>query len=286
MSFSFTFDLEDHRPNPMHEKRYHEMTRLVLGILDDYKIKGSFFIVGEVAEQEPELIREIESLGHEIGFHSYRHRALTKEDPNVFRSETDYGKKYLEDLAGCHVRGFRAPILSLTRESVWTVDVLQDLGFTYSSSILPASNPLYGFKGLPEEPFFWPNGLLEIPVPVASVAGYNIPFLGGFYFRYLPLFLIKSKLSKLTDRGHSWTYLHPYDFDCEEKFFKIKGASLPVSLLLWFNRRNTETKIRLLLDFILTDSTIMSFRENIDNGHFKRAIHLNEDFLENLPERA
>ena len=85
------------------------------------------------------------------------------------------GKHFLEDLTGQEIIGYRAPVFSLTNQTIWTLDILNELGFVYSSSVLPASNPLNGFPNTPKTPFYWANGLLEIPVPVAQIGPFTIP---------------------------------------------------------------------------------------------------------------
>ena len=112
--------------------------------------------------------------------------------------------------------------------------------------MLPTSNPLHGFPGLPHQTFKWSNGLLEIPASVGKVGGITMPYLGGFYFRYLPMSIIKSQLKRADKKSPLWTYCHPYDFDAQEKDWRIKGAPTAVSILLWLNRKNTFKKLESL----------------------------------------
>src|SRR5580704_11985542 len=114
---TFTLDLEDHCPSPNPNPRYPAITERILDFLDDRKVKGTFFVLGEIAEQHPELIRDIHRRGHEIGFHTYAHVPLNKEDPDRFREQTRRSKALLEDLTGEEVLGFRAPCFSLTPET-------------------------------------------------------------------------------------------------------------------------------------------------------------------------
>ncbi len=239
----FTLDLEDHRPSDAYEKRYPTVTRAILDFLDERTISATVFVLGRLAVDEPDLIREISNRGHEIAFHTFAHVPLTQESPDRFRHETAEHKKRLEDLVGQSVIGFRAPTFSLTYDTQWAVDVISDLGFSYSSSVLPAKSPLYGFPGAPDLPFRWPNGLLEFPVPLARLGPLAIPFLGGIYLRYLPSWLVQYFLKAGAGQQCYWTYCHPYDFDHEEAYFRIEGTSAIVSILLWFNRRNAFKKL-------------------------------------------
>lgn len=262
-SLTFSLDLEDHRAERSGPPRYAHMTRRILDFLDEIDVRGTVFAVGEVAEAEPDLVREIARRGHEVAFHSYRHRPLTSETRDRFRDETRAGKALLEDLTGAPVAGFRAPVFSLTRRSAWTVDILEELGFVYSSSVLPARHPLHGMPEAPRGPFRWPGGLLELPVPLASLGPWSLPFLGGIYLRYLPDGVIARLRGKASDQL-LWTYCHPYDFDPGEPFCRIRDAALWVSVLLWFNRRNSFAKMRKLL----SGGSALPFREQIESGRF------------------
>src|SRR5580698_7891709 len=170
MPITLTIDLED--PTERHEPdgRYVAMTRRILDMCDELKCRATFFVIGRVAEAMPSLVQDIASKGHEIAYHSHAHVALTEEDPARFHSETRADKDRLQQLTGKSVDGFRAPNFSLTPKSRWAVDVLGELGFRYSSSIMPTGISLYGFTNAPVTPFRWPNGLIEFPLPVAGLA--------------------------------------------------------------------------------------------------------------------
>lgn len=267
---TFTLDLEDHRSSIKYEKRYPEIIHQILRLLDQNSVKGTFFTVGEIAKNDPQLIKEISNNGHEIAFHSYDHKQLQFENADNFKCETALGKQLLEDITGVKVIGYRAPVFSLSKQTLWALDILHELDFKYSSSVLPASNPLNGFSSAPRTPFFWPNGLLEIPVPVAKLGSVTIPYLGGVYLRYLPSSIIKRLVEKNLEQ-HLWTYCHPYDFDSNEPFFRIKGASLLTSLILWFNRSNTENKILYLLSLYEKEGQAMTFSEQYKNNTFNDA---------------
>ncbi len=247
-SLTFTLDLEDHRPDETLPKRYPEITEKILVFLEERHIKATIFTVGTLAEKDPDLVKKIHRAGHEIAHHSYDHTTLDRQTPETFREETKRTKHTLEDLIGEQIHGYRAPVFSLTRKTLWAVDILKELGFSYSSSVLPVANLLHGLSGAPSSPFRWSNGLLEIPAPLARIGALSMPYLGGFYLRYLPFSFVQNQIRKAPENDTLWIYCHPYDFDPTEKNWKIKGASIPVSLLLWMNRRNTFKKISKLAD--------------------------------------
>ena len=244
----FSLDLEDHTGRYDAGARYVENAKSYLDYLESIAIRGTFFTVGLVARHAPQLLREIAARGHEIACHSLNHTPLPKQTPQAFRDATATARHLLQDVTGQSVEGYRAPIFSLTRQADWAPGILSELGFAYSSSVLPSTNPLFGFDGQPEVPFTWPSGLIEFPVVLGSVLGKRVPFLGGFYLRYLPQSVIRRSMARLPVGAQAWTYIHPYDIDHAEKDWRMAETATWVSLLLWFNRRGTIDKLDRLRD--------------------------------------
>jgi polysaccharide deacetylase family protein (PEP-CTERM system associated) len=242
---TFTLDLEDHRPPGRAGRRYPAVTRQILGLLGDRGVTGTFFVVGEVAEADPGLVREVAAAGHEVALHGWRHVPLTELDPSGLRADLRRGRSLLEELAGGPVVGFRAPTFSLTAATTWATEVLAEEGFTYSSSVLPTANPLHGFPGAPADPFLWPSGLAELPVPVAGLGPVAVPYLGGTYLRLLPRRLTAAAHAR-GGRRVPWTYVHPYDADAGERFWVVPDAGW-LSPLLWVGRRGVLAKVEALL---------------------------------------
>lgn len=267
----FTLDLEDHRPDASYIKRYPQVTRHVLDFLEERNLRATVFVLGRLAREEPALIQEIDARGHEIAYHSATHVHLTHDTKANFLSQSMADVSYISELIRKPIYGYRAPAFSLTPKSLWVIDCLQQLGFKYSSSVMPVANPINGYPGAPREPFLWPNGLLEIPAPVATYGPLSLPFLGGIYLRYLPTRLIKYFLTHGDSAQAYWLYCHPHDFDNDERFFKIEGTSLIVSLLLWFNRAGTFRKLDNLLPRQILGSAGNCFKEKIDNGDYANA---------------
>jgi len=263
-ALTFTLDLEDHRARRDTPARYPAITRELLPWLAQLGVRGTFFVVGEVAAAEPALIREVAAHGHELALHSYDHKPLTMVTPAQFRDDTLRGRDLLRDISGQAIVGYRAPVFSLTPASRWAVAILAELGFVYSSSVLAAPHPLYGYPGLPSVPFRWPEGLLELPAPLASLGPWRLPYLGGFYLRYLPLTLIQWLRTRATQEELPWTYCHPYDFDVDESFTPIRDAAWWVSVLLWCRRRGTRGKLARLL----AAGCELPFVEQIARGDF------------------
>ena len=268
---AISLDLEDHRPSLDFPKRYPDITRRLLDLLAERGIRATVFVLGRVAKESPELIREIAERGHEVAYHSAQHVHLTYENIDNFIGESTHDLKYISDLIGMEVRGYRAPAFSLTPKSAWAIDAIKTLGFKYSSSVMPVKNPINGFPGAPRQAFYWPNKLLEIPASVAKVGPVSLPYLGGIYLRYLPMVFIRYLLRHEPTTEEKWIYCHPHDFDHEEAFFQIEGTSFLVSVLLWFNRRGTFDKLMRLLPDEVSPNIPQTFAEKLDAGSYANA---------------
>lgn len=244
---TFTLDVEDYA-GPLDPPRAPKITRDVIAFLAERGVRGTFFVVGELAQQHPDLVRDIAAAGHEIGLHAFRHEPLPSLEPGTFRTDSIRGKALLEDLCGSEIVGFRAPQFSLVESTVWAAEILAEVGFRYSSSVLPARSPLYGFPGQPRVPYRWPSGLVELPCPVVSFGPFPNPYLGGVYFRVLPWRAIRYGRRRSQPAEILWTYCHPYDFDADEPFRRRPGLGLAKSRLLWLNRRGMYGRIARLLE--------------------------------------
>ncbi len=235
---SFTLDFEDLRTDPsVQEERVVLVTDRILGKLRERGIRGTFFCVGELAEQHPALMRRIVADGHELGVHGYQHIPNDLLGPERFRSDNEKAKAILSDIAGAEVVLYRAPQYSLVPSTPWIPEILTELGFIASSSVLPAHSPLYGWPGAPTTPFRWPSGLIELPSPVTKLGPMTFPFLGGTYLRLLPSAIRKRGVRSSDPASVLWTYCHPWEFDPDEKFYVYEHGGWLVSRIGWLNRR-------------------------------------------------
>jgi polysaccharide deacetylase family protein (PEP-CTERM system associated) len=185
----------------------------VLELLDGLGTKATFFFLGRLARDTPGVLKEAARLNHEIACHSYLHLRVFGITPQEFRQKLETAKKRLEDVSGNGVFGFRAPDFSITRASLWALDILRELGFAYDSSIYPIGmHDVYGIRDT--DPFIHkhPNGLIEFPLSTLSVFGRRFPFGGGGYFRLYPLFLTKRCVAAVNRVGQPCMfYIHPYE---------------------------------------------------------------------------
>ena len=189
-------------------------TRIVLDLLQEENIKATFFCLGWVSMRHRELIKEISSYGHEIACHGLMHKPITELSPKVFREYTYQAKDMLEDITGTKVSGYRAPTYSITTKTLWALEVLEELGFDYDSSIFPIYHDNYGIPSAPRFPYRIESmKLVEFPISTVKVFGYNLPVSGGGYFRILPYFITNLGLGTINREGKPFIfYIHPWEF--------------------------------------------------------------------------
>ncbi len=158
------------------ESRVERNTHVLLELFERHRVRTTFFVLGWVAERVPGLIKELHRGGHEIACHGLTHELVYKQTPQVFRQETQHSKSLLEDLTGAKVRGYRAATYSITADSLWALDILEELGFEYDSSVFPVRHDLYGIPGASRQPFRVASGrLLEVPLTTVRVFGQHLP---------------------------------------------------------------------------------------------------------------
>jgi polysaccharide deacetylase family protein (PEP-CTERM system associated) len=149
------------------------------------------------------------------------------------------------------VRGYRAATYSITGQSLWALDILEELGFEYDSSIFPVRHDLYGIPGCSRRPFRVASGrLVEIPLTTVNVAGQSFPCAGGGYFRLLPYSLFKWALHRVNQRDQMAAvfYCHPWEIDPHQP--RIDGLPFKSRFRHYTNLDATEARLeKLLTDF-------------------------------------
>ncbi len=190
-------------------------TDKILKILAARQIKASFFVLGDIAEKEPELIRRIAAHGHEIALHGYAHKRVYRMTPTEFRQDLQKALDIITPMIKCKVLGFRAPEWSIRDDSAWALEILCEKGFLYDSSMAPL--PFIGNQDYPDIPYVHKleGGVLtEFPPLVAQTFFTNLPVGGGWGLRVFPYQIIKAAINKLNERGLPATiFLHPFEFD-------------------------------------------------------------------------
>lgn len=205
------------------ESRVVPATHLLLGILREYGVRATFFVLGHVADRQPALIDAICAEGHELGIHGYYHRFVYRLTPSAFDGEVGRSMEAVMRVNGEVPQGHRAPYFSVNATTPWAFDVLARHGLRYDSSVFPTRNMLYGFPGAPRLPYrVAENALWEIPASTVRWAGKTWPMAGGFYVRALPYTVTRWALRRLQQAGEpAILYIHPWELDLGQRYNQV-----------------------------------------------------------------
>jgi polysaccharide deacetylase family protein (PEP-CTERM system associated) len=210
------------------ESRVVSSTHRLLELFARHQVRGTFFILGWVAERFPSLVREIASCGHELASHGFHHQLIYTLTAEQFRDDVRRAKGAIENAGGCQVRGYRAPSFSIVRSSLWALDVLIEEGHSYDASIFPVHHDRYGIPDAPRHPHVIrraAGSIVEVPGSTVRVGGTNLPIAGGGYFRLLPYAVTKWGITRANAAGEPVVfYIHPWEIDAHQ-------PRLPVSRL-------------------------------------------------------
>jgi len=218
----------------------------VLELFAGAGVKGTFFTLGWVAEQHPDVVRRIADSGHEIASHGMRHVRVWSQTAQEFRDDVTRAKKLLEDVTGHSVRGYRAASWSLDQRTPWAHAMLWEAGYSYSSSIYPIAHDHYGVPTAPAQPFYLESvDMLEIPATTVRFAGRNWPAAGGGYFRLLPLAASKWLLRRANEHMPAVFYFHPWELDPAQP--RVPGASARARFRHYVNLHRFEPRLKALL---------------------------------------
>lgn len=220
----------------------------ILTLLDAEDIKATFFTLGWIAERYPSMIRRIVASGHELASHGYEHRRASEQSREEFHFDVSRSKAILEDIGSVPVLGYRAPSFSIGLKNIWALDVLQEAGYRYSSSIYPISHDHYGMPDAPRFAFYpcGIDGLLELPITTLRVMKKNLPSGGGGYFRLLPYQVSRWLIRQvnLKDRQSGIFYFHPWEIDPAQP--RQKGIGMKVQFRHYINLHRTESRLKAL----------------------------------------
>jgi polysaccharide deacetylase family protein (PEP-CTERM system associated) len=200
------------RPTPAVVNATHRL----LDMLDEVGVRATFFVLGNVAETYPELVREVVQRGHEIGSHTHSHELIFRMTPAAFKTDMERSLAQLQDLAGQPILGFRAPEFSVGHLQHWCFEILAELGFRYDSSVFPLSQARYGISEASRYPFVIATSsgtIYEYPLATWDIGRFRLPVAGGSYFRLLPGRLLRRALNDIDASGRTAVlYFHPYEF--------------------------------------------------------------------------
>jgi peptidoglycan/xylan/chitin deacetylase (PgdA/CDA1 family) len=120
----------------------------VLEILDEYGVKGTYFAEAWSLGIYSDVVRDMISRGHEIGWHAYQHEiwdALSpEEEVENFQKSVDAAAEF-----GIKYKGFRPPGGTFTDT---TIKLMRQHGFKYIS---PLKDKILTREGITIFPFKW-----------------------------------------------------------------------------------------------------------------------------------
>jgi polysaccharide deacetylase family protein (PEP-CTERM system associated) len=220
----------------------------ILALLDEKQAKATFFTLGWIAERYPAMVRHIVSNGHELASHGWAHQRVSDQEPQEFLDDIVQSKALLEDISGQKVLGYRAPSFSIGSNTLWALDLLEEAGYRYSSSIYPIRHDHYGMPDAPRFAFYPKNnsGLLELPVTTVRLFKRNIPAGGGGYFRLWPYAFSHWLLQRINhlEKHSAIFYFHPWEIDYEQP--RQKGINAKTRFRHYFNLRHMEKRVKAL----------------------------------------
>jgi polysaccharide deacetylase family protein (PEP-CTERM system associated) len=236
----------------------------VLELFAKYRVKGTFFILGWVAERLPRLTREIAAMGHEIGCHGYAHQRLSHLTPKQFRSDLRDTVSRLSDQVQHPIRCYRAPSFSIVQKTFWAFDILADEGIDIDSSVFPVRHDVYGVPDGERFPYWHltsaNNRVFEFPPSTFRLGNNNWGVAGGGYLRLLPYAITHWAIRRLNsiEGQPAMIYFHPWEIDPQQP---VIPAGFRSSFRHYTNLSGMEGKIeRLLQDFRFTTLSEVSSR--------------------------
>lgn len=233
--------------------QFPESIMPILELLEKYGVHATFAVLGIVAQEHPEIIKEIYDRGHEIASHCWSHKTLYELGKDGFEDELARSTSLLESITGERPIGFRAPSFSINASTSWAFEVLEKFDFKYDSSIFPIETMLYGVPNAPHYIYRPSQGdilkhdskgkIVEFPMTVLNI-GKNIPICGGFYLRLFPLWFVKYGIKLVNKSRPAIVYIHPW-----ETYSGTPKIGLPhhIGFINYYNCNTTIHKIEKLL---------------------------------------
>lgn len=245
-----------------YHSRLEENLHRILHILQQKNVTATFFWLGSIAEKHKTLLREVRTLGHDIGCHGWSHTHLGNLGSLKFTEETGRAVNTIADITGEKVIHYRAPFFSVNADTPWALPTLARYGVKYDSSIAPVRYWRYGYPGF--EPGISVQhteygAVTEVPVSSGVFFKQRILFGGGAWFRMIPFRFILNGLSILEKQNLPGVfYLHPWELDpCHPRIFQAPKQFVPH----YWNLRGCQKRLGILLEEFKFASMSHFFRE-------------------------
>lgn len=209
--------------------RIEDTTHCLLELFDKHNVRATFFVLGWIAENFPDLINEIAGLGHEIACHSFSHTRVDLLGEHAFREDTQRAIEIITNVSSIMPIGYRAPSWSINSSIPWAFEILAELGFKYDSSVFPIKHDIYGEPSAPRQIFRKKlesgRTIFEIPASTIQLFGKNMPVCGGGYLRHSPYWYTAKMVRKLNKENQpAVVYIHPWELDEDQP--RVEGLSM------------------------------------------------------------
>ena len=236
-----------------YEHRLESNVDRILELLDRKNQKATFFILGWVAREFPQVVKKIQSHGYEIATHSDLHQIAYEQNKSEFKNDIEKSIKSIEDLTGQKIKSYRAPGFSITQKNLWVFDELIKQGIEFDCSVFPATR---SHGGLEQYGYANPSiiecsegNIKEFPINLYPIFGRPLIFSGGGYFRLFPYGMIKKMMN---NSKYVMTYFHPRDFDPKQPM--INELSLTRKFKSYYGLNGAFNKLeRLISDYKFID---------------------------------
>ena len=206
------------------EPRYEQNTLKTLDLLDRYDTKATFFVLGWIADLNPDLVREIVNRGHEVASRGFYHRSAKNLTPDEFREDLRRSNAAIEKATGRRVVGYRAAEKLAFDHNEWVLKTLAEEGFAYDASFLPSSKTEKA-RRVAHEVNIDGQQIWEFPYTTTDLGVGLLPISGGNYFRQLPYTLMRRAIKNF-HKNHDDPfvfYFHVWELDPEQPI--ISAAS-------------------------------------------------------------
>lgn len=243
-----------------------------LDMLGHLNITCTFFILGMIARNNPEIVLRIRNAGHEIASHGFNHELITSISHIRFKEDIKLAKDTIEQITGERIEGYRGPGFSITPHNLWALDEIAEAGYVYDATIYPGKHGHGGIPGLPVSPFVLktPRGAMleEYPVTVADLVFFKTAFAGGGYFRLFPYWLVSNLYRKMNGKNVPVnSYFHARDFDPD-----VPRVPMPLHrrFKCYVNLKSTYKKLHM----VLQNHHSCSIRDWRKEGNFLPAVQI------------
>jgi len=228
------------------------------------KVQCTFFVLGWLAKQLPHLVREIQSRGHEVASHGYKHNLCNAQSYKDIKMDLYDSKNLLEDIIGTQVFGYRAPSFSINND---ILEIIEECGYLYDSSYNSFSmHGRYGHVDLSRNEkkgiairiskslnaerrthTTEPQTFYELPISNLKLAQQVLPWGGGGYFRMIPFILFRWGVRSILKKENAFLfYFHPWEIDPDQP--KVDNASKLYKFRHYLNIGTAYSKLHKFLE--------------------------------------